>query len=232
MRNRIGMVPAVLVVEDEPAMSRVLAQALRESGMEVSIAEDGAAGLRLAPGHDLLVVDVMMPVLNGFEMVRRLRAAGHRMPVLFLTARDGIDDLVKGLALGGDDYLTKPFRLAELFARAEALLRRGREARDLLRFADLEIDRRARRASRGGEPLGLSNTEFDLMEMLMLTPNAIVTKTAILREVWDEDGERDPNIVEAFVRHLRHKTEAGGRARLIHTVRGQGYVLEARATEP
>ena len=226
------MPPAVLIVEDEPAMARVLAQAFEESGMAVAVAPDGVAGLRMAPRRDLLVVDVMMPAMNGFEMVRRLRAAGHRMPVLFLTARDGIDDLCKGLRLGGDDYLTKPFRLAELFARTDALLRRARESQDLLEHAYLRIDRRARKATRGGDPLGLSNTEFALLERLMLTPGEAVTKAAILREVWNEEGERDPNIVEAFVRNLRHKMEAGGRARLLHTLRGQGYVLEARAPEP
>ena len=220
------MPPAILVVEDDPTLSRVLEQALRESGMNVDLASDGVVGLRLASRHDLLVVDVMMPTMNGFEMVRRLRAAGYRMPVLFLTARDGLDDLVKGFALGGDDYLVKPFRLAELFARIEALLRRSRDAQDRLRFADVEIDRRTRRASRDGEPLSLSSTEFALLERLMLTPRTVVAKTALLREIWNEDGARDPNIVEAFVRNVRHKTEAGGRSRLIHTVRGHGYVLE------
>ncbi len=223
---------AVLIVEDEPAMALPLAQALRESGLEVEVAENGSAGLRLAPGFDALIVDVMMPVMNGFEMVRQLRGAGHQTPVLFLTARDGLDDLVKGLELGGDDYLAKPFRLQELFARLEALLRRARAGQDELVFDDMVLDRRRRKASRAGKSMALSNTEVALLEQFMIRPNVVLAKAAILRAVWDGDDVRDDNIVEVFVRHLRLKLEVGERPRLIHTVRGQGYVLGSRAPKP
>jgi len=209
-------------------MSELLEQALQESGFDVSLASNGREGLRLAAECHLIVVDVMMPVMNGFEMVRQLRTSGVRVPVLFLTARDAVADRVRGLEMGGDDYLLKPFALSELIARVRALIRRAREAADVLEYADLWLDRRDRKVRRGEEWLYLSNTEFAVLEAFMLSPEVPLSKASLLRDVWHEDAVRDDNIVEVYVSYLRQKSEFMGRPRLLHTVRGIGYVLEAR----
>jgi two-component system response regulator MprA len=223
----------ILIVEDERAMSELLAQALTESGFRTSVAHNGEEGLRNAAGHDLLIVDVMMPRMNGFDMVRKLRLEGNRTPVLFLTARDAVSDRVKGLDLGGDDYLIKPFRLEELVARVRALARRALDHQDTLQFGELWLDRRARRARRGERPLYLSNTEFSILELMMMRPGEEVSKEAILQEVWGADeGFRDKNLVEVNIYWLRRKTESMGASRLIQTVRGVGYALEIRESEP
>lgn len=209
-------------------MAELLDQALRESGFDVVRAANGLEGLRLANECDLAVIDVMMPFMNGFEMVRSLRSSGIRLPVLFLTARDSVADRVRGLEIGGDDYLLKPFALDELVARLRALARRAREAQDVLEYADLWLHRRDRKARRGEEWLFLSNTEFAVLEAFMLSPEAPLAKASILRDVWHEDGTRDDNIVEVYVSYLRQKTEFMGKPRLLHTVRGAGYVLKTR----
>jgi DNA-binding response OmpR family regulator len=209
-------------------MARLLDQAFRESGFDVQVAQNGREGLKVANEFDALVVDVMMPAMNGFEMVRALRANACRVPVLFLTAKDSIPDRVQGLEIGGDDYLLKPFALEELLARVRALIRRARDGQDILQYADLWIDRRDRKARRGQEWLFLSNTEFMLLETFMLSPGIPMSKAALLREVWHEQGVRDDNIVEVYVSYLRGKTEFMGKLRLLHTVRGVGYVLEDR----
>ncbi|CAN5393760.1 response regulator transcription factor [soil metagenome] len=209
-------------------MAGLLEQALRESGFEVVVASNGRDGLSLAVDRDALIVDVMMPVMNGFEMVRQLRSSGSRVPVLFLTAKDAVADRVKGLEIGGDDYLLKPFALEELLARVRALLRRARDTQDVLEYADLWLDRRERKARRGDEWLFLSNTEFALLETFLLSPETPLPKTTLLREVWHDDAARDDNIVEVYVSYLRSKTEARGRTRLLHTVRGAGYILQSR----
>lgn len=210
-------------------MSRLLEQALRESGFEVGIAEDGQAGLQMAPDYDALLVDVMLPVMNGFDMVRQLREQGCRVPVLFLTAKGALPDMVKGFDLGGDDYLVKPFRLEELLVRLRALLRRTRQSQDVIVFEDLWMDTRTRRARRGDQWLFLSKTEFAILEMLMLRPETVISKQAILNEVWNQETFRDDNVVEVYINYLRGKLESLGRTRLIHTVRGHGYVLRAHA---
>ncbi len=220
--------PRVLVVEDEEEMAGLLEQALRESDFEVSLASNGREGLRLAASQDVLVVDVMMPFMNGFEMVRQLRSSGVRVPALFLTARDAVADRVRGLEIGGDDYLLKPFALDELIARIRALVRRARESHDVLEYADLWLDRRDRKVRRGEEWLFLSNTEFAVLEAFMLSPEIPLSKASLLRDVWHEGSGRDDNIVEVYVGYLRQKTEFMGRPRLLHTVRGTGYVLETR----
>jgi two-component system, OmpR family, response regulator MprA len=217
----------ILVVEDERAMSQLLEQALEESGYAVSVAENGREGLKKAPEHDLLIVDVMMPVLNGFDMVRELRELGNKTPVLFLTAKDAVSDRVKGLDLGGDDYLMKPFKLEELLARVRALLRRSSIGQDTLEFADLWMDRRARKVRRGDRWLYLSNTEFSLLEQLLLHRGEPVSKQTLLREVWNDDSARDENVVEVYINYLRSKMEVLGMPRLVQTVRGKGYILEA-----
>lgn len=240
--------PRILVVEDEPALARLLKQALDESGFVATTAADGEAGLRLADSGrnaDLMVVDAMLPKLDGFEMVRRLRADGVKTPVLFLTARDTPEDRIAGLDLGGDDYMVKPFDLGELLARLRALLRRARDASDVRTYGDLWADSRSRKVGYGpmhgtgsdgeaGVPIHLSATEFSLLWTLMGSPGETVSKETILREVWEEEmsveGDksgtgRHPNIVEVYVNYLRTKLETRGRPRLVHTVRGKGYVL-------
>lgn len=210
-------------------MAGLLEQAFQESGLDVSLASNGREGLKMAPDYDVLVVDVMMPVMNGIEMVKQLRSAACRVPVLFLTAKDAVSDRVAGLDAGGDDYLLKPFALEELIARIRALLRRARESQDSLEYGDLWIDRRNRKARRGEEWLFLSNTEFSLLELFLLSPEVTLSKATILREVWHDAAPRDDNIVEVYVSYLRGKTEFMGKARLLHTVRGTGYVLRASA---
>jgi len=206
-------------------MAELLEQALRESGFDVTLASNGREGLRLAPDNELIIVDVMMPVMNGFDMIRQVRSSGIRMPVLFLTARDAVSDRVRGLDLGGDDYLLKPFALDELLARIRALLRRARANSDVLEYADLWLDRRDKKARRAEEWLFLSKTEFALLEAFMLSPEVPVPKASLLRDVWQDDAERDDNIVEVYVSYLRQKTEFMGKSRILHTVRGAGYVL-------
>lgn len=210
-------------------MGSLLQQALTESGFQTQLAGNGRDGLRLAPGQDLLIVDVMMPTMNGWQLVRELRDNAHRMPVLFLTARDSVADRVKGLDLG-DDYLLKPFALEELFARVRALMRRAQSSQDVLQFDNLWLARRSHDARRGDRWLHLSQTEFAVLEMLVLKAGTPVPKSAILREVWRDDATRDDNIVEVYISYLRAKLEAMGGSRLIHTVRGAGYVLESRET--
>lgn len=222
----------VLVVEDEPAMSTLLAQVLRESGFEVTVAGNGRDGLKEAPGQDLLIVDVMMPEMNGFQMVRQLRSSGRSVPVLFLTARDSPGDIVKGLDLGGDDYLVKPFRLVELLARVRALIRRSRDNRTELQFGDLWIDLNTRQVKRGDARIYLSNTEFALLELLARTPGQPVAKGTIMREVWNDTEERDDNLVEVYINYLRTKLEVGKLPRIIFTVRGKGYMLDEPSKEP
>ena len=210
-------------------MSALLGQALGESGFAVTVAANGKDGLRLAPGYDLVVSDIMMPFMNGLEMVRGIRAEGLRMPILFLTARDSVADRVKGLEIGGDDYLLKPFALAEFVARVRALLRRSKESADVLEYEDLWLDRRERQVRRGPDWLFLSRTEFAVLEAFMLAPGTPLAKASLLRDVWHDDATRNDNIVEVYVGYLRGKIEAHGRSRLLHTVRGVGYVLESRA---
>jgi DNA-binding response OmpR family regulator len=209
-------------------MSVLLEQALTESGFSVTVAENGREGLLKAKDQDLLVVDVMMPIMNGFEMVRRIREEGNLVPVIFLTSKDATSDRVKGLDLGGDDYLVKPFKLAELLARIRALLRRSVQQQDVITYGDLWMDRRARKVRRGERWLHLSNTEFSMLEVFMTRPGDTVSKETLLREVWNEDSFRDDNLVEVNIFLLRGKLEVMGMPRLIHTIRGKGYVLESR----
>ncbi|HLK14919.1 MAG TPA: response regulator transcription factor [Fimbriimonadaceae bacterium] len=218
----------MLLVEDEEQMAAPVASALRDDGYAVTVASNGRTGLKEAPNHDVLIVDVMMPAMNGFEMVRELRARGHFMPVIFLTAKDGVDHRVEGLTIG-DDYLVKPFFLAELLARVKLLVRQAQRASEIVEYGDLQLDLRSRKAIRGGESIYLSNTEFSLLELLFRTPETPVSKRAILREVWGSETNYSPNVVEVYVGYLRAKLEAGGGPRLLHTLKGVGYVLSNRA---
>jgi two-component system OmpR family response regulator len=219
----------VLVVDDEPNIARLLAMALRYEGFTVETAGDGRGALAAVRsfGPHLVVLDVMLPDLDGFEVARRLRAAAEPVPVLFLTARDSVEDRVRGLTLGGDDYLTKPFAIEELVARLRAILRRsgpGEHGETRLQFADLELDEETREVRRSGRLINLSPTEFSLLRYLMLNARMIRSKAQILDHVWQYDFGGDGRIVETYIGYLRRKIDAGSTP-LIHTVRGVGYTL-------
>lgn len=221
----------LLIVEDEEKTRTYLCKGLTEAGFVVDAADDGINGLHLIQTHeyDLLILDVMLPGRDGWSLVSELRAAGNRTPVLFLTARDRTEDLVKGLELGADDYVVKPFIYAELLARVRALTRRGlaREA-DLLRVADLELDFHKHKAARAGRPLDLTPKEFLLLALLMRRCGEVLGRTLIASQVWDINFDSDLNLVDVSVGRLRRKVDGEAELKLIHTVRGVGYVLEAR----
>ncbi len=225
----------VLVVDDEPSIRELVSTVLRYEGFEVSVAADGRAALgeieRFRP--DLVVLDVMMPELDGFEVQRRLDTAGRRIPVMFLTARDAVEDRVHGLTIGGDDYLTKPFSLDELVARVRAVLRRAGDRRGGSRLVvdDLELDEESHEVHRGGEPVELTPTEFKLLRFLMRNPRRVLSKPQILDHVWQYDFGGDGNIVETYISYLRRKIDAG-RPPLIHTVRGVGYTIKPAPAPP
>jgi two-component system response regulator MprA len=221
----------VLVVDDDRAVRDSLRRSLEFNGYEVVLAADGAEGLVAvgAQHPDVVVVDVMMPRLDGIETTRALRAAGNDVPILVLTARDAVGDRVEGLDAGADDYLTKPFALEELLARLRALLRRvvpdADGENEVLSFSDLTMDVASRDVSRGGRPIELTRTEFTLLEMFLRRPRRVLDRSFILEEVWGYDFPTSANSLEVYVGYLRRKTEAEGEPRLIQTVRGVGYVL-------
>jgi len=224
-----------MVVDDEPAMRAALELALRLDGFDVELASDGREAIRRLPlvRPDVVLLDVLMPQLDGIEVCRRMRDTGDRTPVLMLTARDEVGDRVAGLEAGADDYLAKPFALPELLARVRALLRRsgwGVEA-GLLRFDDLELDPAAHEARRGGRLLELTRTEFLLLELFLRHPRQVLTRAVIVEHVWGYDFGPTSNAIEVYVGYLRRKTETGGAPRLLHTVRGVGYVLRAAERE-
>jgi two-component system, OmpR family, response regulator MprA len=222
----------ILVVDDEPAVRDSLDRALRLEGYKVELAADGGEALEALAGDspDAVVLDLMMPRVDGLEVCRRMRAAGDRTPVLVLTARDGVADRVKGLDAGADDYLVKPFALDELLARLRALLRRSGAGApgQVLRFADLLLDPVAHQVKRGGREIELTRTEFSLLELFLLHPRQVLTRSVIFERVWGYDFGPDSNSLEVYVSYLRRKLEADGEPRLLHTVRGVGYVLRER----
>jgi two-component system response regulator MprA len=224
--------PQVLIVDDEPAVVTALERALRTDGYEIAVARDGRQALAaLAAGRpDLVVLDVMMPGVDGLEVCRRLRASGDRTPVLMLTARDGIDDRVDGLDAGADDYLPKPFALRELRARVRALLRRSEPppsdaAEEPLRFADLSLDATTREVLRGDRRIELTRTEFSLLELFLAHPRVVLTRSQLFEHVWGYDLGATSNALGVYMGYLRRKTEEGGEPRLLQTVRGVGYAL-------
>ena len=222
--------PRILVVDDERALRDSLRRALALEGYEVELATDGQDALqRLAAdpvAPDAIVLDVLMPGLDGLEVARRLREAGDRTPILMLTARAEVEDRVAGLDAGADDYVVKPFALDELFARVRALLRRAdREESEVLRFADLELEPATREVRRGGERIELTRTEFALLELFLRNPRQVLTRSLIFERVWGYDFGLSSNSLDVYIGYLRRKTEAGGRPRLIYTVRGVGYAL-------
>jgi two-component system response regulator MprA len=222
---------AILVVDDDQAVRDALRRALTMQGYDVEVAKDGEeALLRARANHnayDLLIVDILMPRLDGLELTRRLRTDGNQLPILMLTARDQVADRVAGLEAGADDYLVKPFALEELVARVRALLRRlGTDDEPaVLSFADLELNTGTREVTRGDETLNLTRTEFALLELFLRNPRQVLTRSVIFDRVWGYDFGYGSNSLDVYISYLRKKTESGGRPRLIHTVRGVGYAL-------
>jgi two-component system response regulator MprA len=219
----------ILIVDDERAVRESLRRALELEGYEIELAEDGAEALErlgVEPEPDAMVLDVLMPRMDGLEVSRTLRRNGSRVPILMLTARTQVEDRVEGLDAGADDYLTKPFALEELLARVRALLRRTNEGSgETLRFADLVLDPGTREVTRSGERIELTRTEFSLLELFMLNPRQVLTRSLIFERVWGYDFGFASNSLDVYIGYLRRKTETGGRPRLIHTVRGVGYAL-------
>jgi two-component system, OmpR family, response regulator MprA len=220
----------ILVVDDERAVRESLQRALELEGYETELAEDGVEALaRLSDGNgqpDAVILDVLMPGMDGLEVCRRLRRNGNRVPVLMLTARDAVENRVAGLDAGADDYVTKPFALEELVARLRALLRRTSVgSNEVLRFADLELDPGTREVRRGGEPIELTRTEFALLELFLLNPRQVLTRSIIFERVWGYDFGFASNSLDVYIGYLRRKTETGGKPRVIQTVRGVGYAL-------
>ena len=221
----------ILVVDDERAVRESLRRALELEGYEIELAADGQEALQLLETNgdaqpDAVILDVLMPGVDGLEVCRRLRRSGNRVPVLMLTARDEIENRVAGLDAGADDYVTKPFALEELVARVRALLRRVSAGDDeLLRFCDLELDPGTREVRRGGDPIELTRTEFALLELFMTNPRQVLTRSIIFERVWGYDFGFASNSLDVYIGYLRRKTEAGDKPRLIQTVRGVGYAL-------
>jgi len=218
----------VLIIEDEKAMAELLKKGLEEENHRVALAFDGLEGLELAKTYEFeaIVLDLMLPRLDGFEVARRLRHAGNQIPILILTARDAVPDIVKGLDLGADDYLTKPFSFEEFLARLRTIARRGSAPRPTcLKVADLTLDPASRQALRGRREIRLSPTEYRLLELLMRRAGRVVTRTAIVEAVWGLENDIEENTLDAFVRLLRRKVDEGFTAKLIQTIRGIGYCL-------
>ena len=221
----------ILIVEDEPKTGEYLRQGLREAGFFVDLAQNGTDGLHLMAHSEfaLVILDVMLPGLNGWQVLHAMRERGLQMPVMFLTARDQVEDRVKGLELGAEDYLVKPFSFAELLARVRIILRRGRSGNEptRLKVADLDLDLLRRRVSRAGKRIDLTAKEFGLLELLMRRQGEVLPRSLIASQVWDMNFDSDTNVIEVAMRRLRVKIDEGHDTKLIQTVRGMGYVLEA-----
>ncbi len=224
----------ILIVEDEPKTGEYLRQGLSEAGFAIELVQNGSDGLHraLQYEYDLVILDVMLPGLDGWQVLQSIRKHGLQMPVLFLTARDQVEDRVKGLEMGADDYLVKPFSFAELLARVRTVLRRGRGSVDakILNVADLELDLLRRRATRSGRRIDLTAKEFGLLELLMRRHGEVLPRSLIASQVWDMNFDSDTNVVEVAMRRLRSKVDDAFTQKLIHTVRGMGYVLEEKNT--
>jgi two-component system, OmpR family, copper resistance phosphate regulon response regulator CusR len=226
----------ILIVEDEPKTGDYLKQGLTEAGFTVDLTRHGSDGLHLAltDHYDLAILDVMLPGTDGWAVLAGIRRSGKDMPVMFLTARDAVDDRVKGLELGADDYLVKPFAFSELLARVRTLLRRGNKTPEMsvLRAADLELDLLRRRVNRSGKRIDLTAKEFALLELLLRRQGEVLPRSLIASQVWDMNFDSDTNVIEVAMRRLRAKVDDAFEPKLIHTVRGMGYVLENAACAP
>lgn len=221
----------ILIVEDEPKTAAYLARGLGEHGFVVAVAGRGNDGLHLArtTEFDLIILDVMLPGLSGWSILSALRQSGKQTPVLFLTAKDTVEDRVKGLELGADDYLIKPFAFSELLARVRSILRRGPGRQpEIMRIADLEIDVNRNRVTRGKERLDLTPKEFGLLSLLVRRSGEVLSRTLIAEQVWDMNFDSDTNVVDVHIRRLRSKVDDPFDKKLVHTVRGKGYVVEER----
>lgn len=219
----------ILIVDDDPRITDLLRRVLAYEGYTVAVAATGDEALDRTLEHppDAIVLDIMLPSMDGLEVTRRLRTAGDNVPILLLTARDAVSDRVAGLETGADDYLVKPFAPEELLARVKALLRRSQPERaDVLRYADVELDTGTRVAHRGTREIELSPTEYELLMLFMRRPRQVLTRDIIMDRVWGLDFEGSTNVMEVYIGYLRSKLEAGGEPRLIHTVRGVGYVFK------
>jgi DNA-binding response OmpR family regulator len=218
----------VLIVEDEAKIASFIARAFEEEAYESVVVKDGENALALASceGFDLVALDVMLPGIDGFAVLKELRFRKLRMPVIMLTARDAVADRVRGLDLGADDYLTKPFSVEELLARSRALIRRSAGVEDKLRLADLELDRTSLKVSRAGKPIELTNREFALLEYLLQSPGRIATRSMIAEHVWGIDFDSGTNTIDVYIKYLRDKIDSGFDKKLIKTVRGRGYSIE------
>ena len=224
----------ILIVEDEPKTGDYLKQGLVEAGFVVDLVRDGTDGLHqaLTQRYDLTILDVMLPGMDGWSVLAAIRRSGNDLPVLFLTARDQVDDRVKGLELGADDYLVKPFAFSELLARVRTLLRRGSKVAtaETLRVADMELDLLRRRVSRAGRRIDLTAKEFALLELLLRRQGEVLPRSLIASQVWDMNFDSDTNVIEVAMRRLRAKIDDNFEPKLIRTVRGMGYVLEQPAS--
>ena len=220
----------ILIIEDEPKTGSYLKQGLTEAGFVVDLMRDGLDGMHMAMSepYELVILDVMLPTLDGWRVLQNIRNAGKEMPVLMLTARDGVEDRVKGLELGADDYLIKPFAFAELLARVRTLLRRGGKSKEpeLLFAADLELNLLRRRVTRSGKKIDLTAKEFSLLELLLRRKGEVLPRSLIASQVWDMNFDSDTNVIEVAMRRLRAKVDDDFEPKLIRTVRGMGYVLE------
>jgi len=217
----------ILLVEDEMKVARFIRRGLEAEGYAVDVASDGSSGERKALDgqYDLLILDVLLPKKNGFEILNTIRHDGFKSPVLMLTARSATEDIIKGLDKGADDYLTKPFSFDELLARVRSLLRRGQQSKTVLRFSDIELDTVSRRATRKGKRIDLTMREYALLEFLMRNGGRVVTRNQLAKEVWGLDFDPGTNIVDVYINHLRKKIDVGFEKKLIRTERGKGYVF-------
>jgi DNA-binding response OmpR family regulator len=221
----------MLVVEDDPSLLKTIAKRLKESGYSVDTAKDGEEGLDFAElfEHDCIILDLMLPVIDGLTLLKKLRAKKIGTPVLILTARDAIEDRVKGLDLGADDYLVKPFSFDELLARVRALLRRRSDDREVvLRIDDLALDTTTHMAKRAGKDIELTAKEYAILEYLMRNKGILLTRSQIIEHVWNYDFDYNSNVVEVYIRYLRRKIDEGFEHKLIYTIRGSGYMLKEK----
>ncbi len=226
----------ILLIEDEPGLVSVIIRGLNEAGMEVSVAADGQVGLEMAQKHefDLIILDIMLPGMNGIQVCRALRNAGNNIPVLMLTALSSTENIITGLDSGADDYLVKPFKFAELEARIRSLVRRSKHVSspsNIISIEGLEVDTRAKSVTRYGNPVVLTATEYRLLEYFIRNQNVVLSRIQILEHVWDIDFNMGTNVVDVYINYLRKKIDHGYKQKLIHTVFGMGYIFKADANE-